>query len=174
MRPALELREWLLAEGFPVPRMVLGGTPTFAIHAASEVPGSECSPGTCTLHDHGYASRYPDLPFTPAALVFTRVISRPAPGRITLDLGHKAVAADPVGARLVLPGLPGATLGGQSEEHLVVDTPDAADYPPGTHLLAIPTHICPTVALHQRAYVVKGGEVVDEWEVTARNRMLGI
>jgi D-serine deaminase-like pyridoxal phosphate-dependent protein len=174
MRPALELRERLLARGFPVPRMILGGTPTFPVHATSTVPGSECSPGTCTLHDHGYESKYPDLPFRPAALLFTRVISRPRPGRITLDLGHKAVAADPVGARLVLPDLPDATLGGQSEEHLVVETPDATSYPPGTHFLAIPTHICPTVALHQRAYVVRGCEVVDEWEVSARNRTLRI
>ncbi len=83
-------------------------------------------------------------------------MSRPRPGRLCLDLGHKAVAADPAGDRLVLPGLPDATLGGQSEEHLVVETPDAENYPPGTPFLAIPTHICPTVALHQRAYVVRG------------------
>jgi D-serine deaminase-like pyridoxal phosphate-dependent protein len=174
MRPALELRERLIAEGYPVPRMILGGTPTFPVHARSTVPGSECSPGTSTLHDHNYASKYPDLPFTPAALVFTRVVSRPRPGRITLDVGHKAVAADPVGDRLVLPELPGAKLGGQSEEHLVVETPEAEKYPPGSHFLAIPSHVCPTVALHQRAYVVRDGEVVDEWEVTARNRVVGI
>ncbi len=174
MTPALELRERLIADGYPIPRTVLGGTPTFAIHATSTVPGSECSPGTCTLHDHSYASNYPDLPFTPAAVLFTRVISRPRAGRITLDLGHKAVAADPVGARLVLPDLPAYTLAGQSEEHLVVETPDAANYSPGTHFLAIPTHVCPTVALHHRAYVVRDGEVVDEWDVTARNRILAV
>jgi D-serine deaminase-like pyridoxal phosphate-dependent protein len=174
MKPALELRERLLAEGFPVPRMVLGGTPTFPVHAATKLPGSECSPGTCTLHDYSYASKYPDLPFTPAALLFTRVISRPRPGRLTLDLGHKAVAADPAGDRLVIPGLPGAKLGGQSEEHLVVETPDADRYPPGSHFLAIPTHVCPSVALHRRAYVVRDGEVVDEWEVSARDRVVGI
>jgi D-serine deaminase-like pyridoxal phosphate-dependent protein len=101
--------------------LVLGGTPTFAIHARCDVPGSECSPGTSTLHDASYATKFPDLPFTPAALLITRVISRPRPGRITLDVGHKAVAADPVGARLVLLDVPGATLGGQSEEHLVVE-----------------------------------------------------
>lgn len=174
MRPAFELRERLLAEGFPVPRMILGGTPTFPVHAASTEPGVECSPGTCALHDYGYGSKFPDLPFSPAAALLTRVISRPGPGRITLDLGHKAVAADPAGARLVLPDLPHATLGPQSEEHLVVDLPDAANFPPGTHLLAVPTHICPTVALHRRAYVLRGGELVDEWDVTARDRMLGI
>ena len=42
------------------------------------------------------------------------------------------------------------------------------------HFLAIPTHVCPTVALHARAYVVREGEVVDEWEVSARNRVVRI
>ena len=75
----LALRDRLLGKGLPVPRLVLGGTPSFPIHAELDVPGVECSPGTIVLHDHGYASRYPDLPFTPAALLFTRVVSRPGP-----------------------------------------------------------------------------------------------
>ncbi len=154
--------------------MVLGGTPTFPVHAAIEAPGVECSPGTCVLHDAGYASRFPDLPFTPAAVLLTRVVSHPRPGRLCLDLGHKAVAADPPGDRLALLDIPDATLGGQSEEHLVVDTPHAGRFPPGTPALAIPTHICPTCALHRRAYVIEGGAVVGEWEVSARDRVLGI
>jgi D-threonine aldolase len=64
----LALRNRLLAKGLPVPRLVLGGTPTFAIHAAIDEPGVECSPGTCTLHDVNYATKYPDLPFQIAAL----------------------------------------------------------------------------------------------------------
>jgi hypothetical protein len=35
-------------------------------------------------------------------------------------------------------------------------------------------HICPTCALHRRAYVIEDGAVVDEWEVSARDRVLGI
>jgi D-threonine aldolase len=170
----LALYDRLRTAGHPVPRLVLGGTPTFPIHAALDRPGVECSPGTCLLHDAGYAGQYPDLPFTPAALLLTRVVSRPRPGRVCLDLGHKAVAADPVGARVTLLGVPEATLGGQSEEHLVVETPHADALPPGTPLLAIPTHICPTCALHRRAYVVERGALVDEWEVTARDRRLGV
>ena len=98
----------------------------------STSPASSCSPGTCVLHDAGYAAKFPDLPFTPAALLLTRVVSRPRPGRLCLDLGHKAVAADPVG-RSPRPcsSCPRRTLGGQSEEHLVVETPDAASFPPG-------------------------------------------
>ena len=169
-----DLRSQIEQRGLRVPRLVLGGTPTFPIHAKVETEGVECSPGTTVLHDDGYATKFPDLPFTPAALLLTRVISQGRPGRMTLDLGHKAVAADPVGARLRLLGADGATLGGQSEEHLVVESPDAAEFPPGTPLLAIPTHVCPTVALHAWAYVVEDGKVVDRWEVPARQRVIRV
>ncbi len=168
----LRFRDRLLAKGLPVPRLVMGGTPTFPIHAALDEPGVECSPGTCTLHDVSYATCYPDLPFTPAAGVLTRVISRPRAGRICLDVGHKAVAADPVGARVVIPEIPDAIIGNQSEEHLVVDTAEADHFPPGTPFIAFPVHICPTCALHRRAYVVEKGVPVDEWEVAARDRVL--
>lgn len=93
----LGLRDRLLRQGLSVPRVVFGGTPSFPVHAALDVPGLECTPGTIVLHDHGYATRFPDLPFKPAALLLTRVVSRPRPGRLCFDLGHKAVAADPAG-----------------------------------------------------------------------------
>lgn len=171
----LDLCKRLSARGIMVNRLVMGGTPTFPVHAElTEIEGLECSPGTCILQDIGYANKYPDLNFVPAAVLLTRVISRPLPGRLCLDLGHKAVAADPPGARLALLDVPEATLGGQSEEHLVVDTPHAADFPPGTPILALPTHICPTCALHRRVYVIEDGNLVDEWEVAARDRVLAV
>ena len=53
--------------------------------------------------------------FRPAALLLTRVISRPAPTRITLDLGYKAVASDPpAGKRCVLLNVPDFKLVGQN------------------------------------------------------------
>ncbi len=170
----LRLRDRLLAAGLAVPRLVLGGTPSFPVHAALDEPNVECSAGTAPLYDAGYAAKFPDLPFTPAALVLTRVISGPRGDRITLDLGHKAVAADPAGDRLKFVGFPGVKLGPQSEEHLVVEAPDVARYTEGTPLLAIPTHVCPTCALHAFAYVVEGGEVVDRWAVAARDRVIGV
>ncbi len=170
----LALRDRILKLGMAVPRLVLGGTPTFPIHAELDVPGVECSPGTTVLHDDSYSSRYPDLNFTPAALLLTRVVSHPRPGRLCLDLGHKAVAADPSGPRARFLDIDDARPVMHSEEHLVIETPQADRFPIGTAMLAIPTHICPTVALHRRAYVIEDGAVVGQWEVTARDRVLGI
>lgn len=169
----LAMRDRLAHRGLPVPRLVLGGTPTFALHAELSVEGVECSPGTCVLHDWGYFSKFPDLPFRPAALLLTRVVSRPRPGRICLDLGHKAIAADPpAGERLRLPQVPDARMVGQNEEHLIVETEMADELPPGTALFAVPSHICPTCALHQRVFVLMPDRSLRSWVVTARDRVL--
>ena len=55
-----------------------------------------------------------------------------------------------------------------------VETPQADRFPPGTPVLALPTHICPTCALHRRASIIENGDLVDEWEITARDRTLSI
>jgi len=174
LEKTLALRDRLVKQGLSVPRIVLGGTPTLPIYAELEIPGAEYSPGTVVFHDESYRSRYPDLPFTPAAILLTRVVSHPRPGRLCLDLGYKAVAADPVGQRAWLLDIHDAKSVLHSEEHLVVETPQAENIPLGTPLLAIPTHVCPTVALHRRVYVIDEGKVADQWEVTARDRMRGI
>jgi D-serine deaminase-like pyridoxal phosphate-dependent protein len=176
LEPALRLREALVKKGLPVPRVVAGGTPTFPVYARLDVPGLECSPGTLVLHDNGYGSKFADLAgFVPAALLLTRVISRPTPTRVTFDLGYKAVASDPpAGKRLVLLEVPEYQAVLQNEEHLVVETPHAAAFRPGDERLAIPTHVCPTVAMHQRAYVVDGGRVTGTWDIVGRDRVISV
>lgn len=176
LEPALKLRDALLAKGLPVPRLVLGGTPTFPVYARLDLPGLECSPGTCVLQDHGYGSRFADLTgFTPAAILLTRVISRPTPTRVTFDLGYKAVASDPpAGKRCVLLDVPEYEPVLQNEEHLVVETPLADRFQPGDEVLAIPTHVCPTVAMHQRAYIIEGGKLIGTWDIVGRDRVLSV
>ncbi len=174
--PLLALRARLEKEGYPVPRMVLGGTPTFSIYADLDIPGLECSPGTCILHDAGYGTRFQDLAgFVPAALVLTRVISRPASDRITLDLGYKAIASDPpAGKRCELLNVPAYEPIIQNEEHFAVSTPAAEAFRPGDVIYAMPTHVCPTCALHRQAYVIEDGRVTGRWEIVARDRVLTV
>ena len=112
---------------------------------------------------------------TPAAVLLTRVVSRPTSDRVTVDLGTKAVATDsPAGKRVVFPALPDAVHVAHNEEHLVVKTPRAGEFQPGDELLAIPRHICPTCALHKEVCVISSGKLVDRWEITARDRKLTI
>jgi D-serine deaminase-like pyridoxal phosphate-dependent protein len=171
----LKFKKDLIESGCPVPTIVCGGSPQFGVYSHIEAEGVELSPGTCVLHDAGY-DKFPEMQcFTPAALVLTRVISRPTPTRITFDVGNKAIASDPpIGQRLVLPDLPDAVQVLHNEEHLVVETPLADRWTPGDWTLAIPKHICPTSAVHKFAYVASEGRIIGEWEVTSRDRRLTI
>jgi D-serine deaminase-like pyridoxal phosphate-dependent protein len=172
---ATGFRDVLVKAGFPVPRIVAGGTGSFPIFAQKDDPALELSPGTCVFHDAGYGGIFPDLKFTPAALLLTRVVSRPTANRITLDLGYKAVASDPpAGRRVVFPDLPDAQQVLQNEEHLVLETNQAANYAPGDELLAIPRHVCPTSALHKEAILIENGKPAAVWPITARDRKLTI
>ena len=164
-----EMQDRLAAKGLDVPLIVMGGTPTFPIYA--KTPGVEASPGTFVFHDYGYSTRYPDLGFTPAALLLSRVISIPTPHRITLDLGHKAIAADPEGVRGIVLDVDGAEVTTQHEEHWAVNVPDSSSMHIGQEIYVCPTHICPCVALHPFYYLVDvDGYCRGTWEVTARNR----
>jgi D-serine deaminase-like pyridoxal phosphate-dependent protein len=176
LQPVLALRDSLQNKGLSVPRLVAGGTPTFPVFARMELPGLECSPGTCFVHDHGYGTRYADLAdFQPAALLLTRVMSRPTPTRITLDLGYKAVASDPpAGQRCRLLNVPDYQAVLQNEEHFVIETPAAERFSPGDVVYAMPTHICPTCAMHRQALVVEDGRVTGYWDIVARDRVLTI
>jgi D-serine deaminase-like pyridoxal phosphate-dependent protein len=169
----LAFRDSLVAQGWPVPRIVAGGTASFPIYAERTDPTIELSPGTCVFNDVGYSERFPDLVFQPATLLLTRVVSRPTADRVTFDLGYKAVASDPpAGQRLALLDIPDAEQVLQNEEHLVVQTSHAGEFQPGDEAFAIPRHICPTSALHKQVFVVAGGKVVDRWNVAARDRWL--
>ena len=171
------LRRELIDAGLSVPRVVAGGTPTFPVHARRD--DVECSPGTCIFWDANYASKFPDLDFLHAAVLLTRVISKPGgsasgTGRLCLDLGYKAVSPDNPDPRVVLLDLPDAKAVVHNEEHLTIETEQADEYAVGDALYGIPFHVCPTVALHQRAHIVRGGKVVEQWAIAARNRMITV
>ena len=96
---------------------------------------------------------------------------------MTLDLGTKAVASDPMGERASLVGFEDAVTVLQNEEHWVfrVKEGQEASLPEiGSVVYVIPTHICPTSALYPSVFVVEDGVIVENWEVKARNRKITV
>ena len=154
------------------PRTIIGGSPTFPIHARRA--GVECSPGTSIFWDFSYSNQCPDLAFLNAALVLTRVISKPTENRLCLDLGHKAVAAEKPHPRVQFLNLPDAKAITHSEEHLVVETSHTHEFSVGDVLYGVPRHICPTVALHAEAVVVRDSVATERWKVASRDRKLTV
>ena len=170
--PVKSFCEQLLQAGLPLPRVVAGGTPTFPIHANNLA--FECSPGTCVLWDFSYQEKFADLEFLVAALVLTRVVSKPGDDRLCLDLGHKAVAAENPPPRVKFLNLPETNAISHSEEHLTISSSQARQFAVGDCLYGVPRHICPTVALYSEATVIRNGRASDRWRVTARERRLTI
>jgi D-serine deaminase-like pyridoxal phosphate-dependent protein len=170
--PVEAFRRELEQSGLLVPRIVAGGTPTFPIHARHE--DRECSPGTCVFWDASYAGKFPDLDFLHAAVMLTRVVSKPAAGRLCLDLGYKAIASDNPDPRVVLLDLPDAKTVVHNEEHLAIESPQADRFKVGDVLYGIPFHVCPTCALHREAIVVENHHAASRWPVAARDRKLTI
>lgn len=170
--PVHQLVDQLERDGLGAINIVAGGSPTFPVHAQNK--NVDVSPGTYVFWDAGYAELCPELPFQQAALVLTRVVSKPAANRLCLDLGHKAVASEkPLERRVYFPAAPGATFHDHKEEHLVIELPEGENFAVGDVFYGIPGHICPTVALHQEAFVIdESGRLIDRWPIVARNRRI--
>lgn len=165
----------LRSKGIDCPVSVMGGTPSFPCHC--EYEGVYLSPGTAFLQDAGYYQNLKDLDFVPAAVVLARVISHPSEEMFTLDLGYKAIAADPVIQRGYIVNEEDYEAMFQNEEHWVfkVKEGSGAKNPEiGSVFYVIPTHICPTSALYPEILIVEQGKVTERWEVVARNRKLTI
>jgi D-serine deaminase-like pyridoxal phosphate-dependent protein len=153
-------------------RVVAGGTPTFPIHAARE--GVETSPGTTLLWDYGYSTSYSDMEYLHSAVLFTRVISKPAEDLICIDLGHKAVASEMQQPRVFLPELDNYEIISHNEEHMVIKTNGTKRLKAGSVLYGIPYHICPTVDRYDKVSVVREGKVSQQWKVAARTREITV
>ena len=158
--------------------IIAGGTPAFPCYQNYE--NIFCSPGTLFVNDWGYEHNIPDLDFKPAACVFTRVVSHPQKNIFTVDCGYKAIASDPKVLRGHIVGFEDKVEElFQSEEHWVFKMKEGHEneIPAiGTELYIIQTHICPTTALYPFVLIADGekGEIVDKWDVVARNRKITI
>jgi D-serine deaminase-like pyridoxal phosphate-dependent protein len=167
----LDLKQKLESAGMKVPVIIAGGSPTFPIHAKRKE--IECSPGTFIYWDKGYLTSCPEQSFLPAAVLVTRIISLPAPGKICTDLGHKSVAAEnEIIRRVFFLNAEDIQPVSQSEEHLVAEVPPDHSHKVGDILYGLPFHVCPTVALYESSFIIEEGKVTGEWRTEARDRKI--
>ncbi|MBO9619927.1 MAG: alanine racemase, partial [Niabella sp.] len=167
------LKNRLIDQGMTEPVIIIGGSPTFPIHAKRAKV--ECSPGTFVYWDYGYGSKFTEQQFLPAALVVSRVISLPDATTVCADLGHKSIAAEnPLPNRVHFINAPAVVFEGQSEEHLKLNAGKGHSFKIGDVLYGMPVHICPTVALYEKAVLVENGIAGKEWKTIARDKKITI
>ena len=170
LQPVLDLRTELERQGHVMESIVVGGSPTFPAHAHRD--DIVLSPGTTLLWDAGYGSKFPEMNFQHAAVLVTRLISKPTPNQFCLDLGHKSLASEMPFPRVEFLNTKDFVQLGQSEEHFVVSVENPEKYRIGDVFYAIPMHICPTVAKYPSVLVVEDGKVSGSWKVAARDHKI--
>jgi D-serine deaminase-like pyridoxal phosphate-dependent protein len=134
-----------------------GGTGTWDLNDTV----TELQAGSFLVMDTAYAEL--DLPFRQALFVDATVIST-AKGAAVADAGLKSLAMDHGN-----PAIEGAEVLAVSDEHVIFIPGEGWQPAVGERVRVLPAHCDPTIALHERYHVVRGGEVVDEWPVDLRN-----
>ena len=159
--------------GISRPIIVAGGTPTLPIHARRA--DVECSPGTFIYWDKGYHDNLPEQDFIYAALIVTRIISKPTDDTICIDLGHKSIASENALAnRVHFLNATNIVPVSHSEEHMVLRVKHKHEFKVGNVLYGVPYHVCPTCALYDTATVVKNHEANAQLKIESRSRVLTI
>ena len=135
-----------------------GGTGTYAVNNWV----TEVQAGSYVLMDTQYGLL--DMPFQQAVSVLATVLSVSADGWTVADAGLKAMSTDH-GDPTVVDG----TVWFCSDEHITFSANDASARPVvGDRIHILPSHVDPTVALHDVLHVVRDDEVVERWPVDLR------
>src|SRR5215831_1137016 len=163
--------------GVSVPEVITAGTPTFPCsltYKGFRDAGfiHRVSPGTIVYNDAtSLAQLSSEYGYAPAALVLTRVVSRPHNDRVTCDAGHKSVSADAGVPTCVVVGHAELTPLPPSEEHLPLGSAEDMRRPQvGEVLYLLPRHVCPTVNNFDYALLVRDSQIMSVEKVSARGR----
>jgi D-serine deaminase-like pyridoxal phosphate-dependent protein len=137
-----------------------GSTVTYAMNDTA----TEVQAGSYALMDTTFAA-FEDLPFRLALSLWTTVISVNPKGYAVCDGGLKSLGMDHGN-----PTIEGRRVLVVSDEHITFSW--GGDHGPapavGDRVRVLPAHVDPTVAYHERLWVVDGEEVVDCWPVDLR------
>ena len=163
MRQLLATKRMFDEAGLATMTVSAGGTGSFDIGGAMDGI-TEIQAGSYALMDTDYSRL--DLSFEPALFVLGTVISRPAPERCVADCGHKSCTKDH--GHPSVKDLPGASVLALNDEHAIIALPPGCALAVGDRLQLLPSHVDPTMNLHDVVYALDGDNVVGAWPIAAR------
>ncbi len=163
MEKLLTTARMIRDDGLPCEIVSAGGTGTYDI--TSRIDGiTEIQAGSYVLMDTAYAKL--DIPFEQALTVLGTVVSRTSAKLCVTDSGHKACTEDHGDPEVK--GIEGASVLFLSDEHATITLPPDATVAPGDRIELWPSHIDPTINLHDVLYAVSSDGSVEVWPVSAR------
>ncbi len=164
----VEAAEYIRESGLPCEIVSGGGTGTYNV--SGTCPGvTEVQAGSYPLLDVKYGKL--EQGFEKSATILSTVWSNsPAlPGWAIIDAGMKVMTYEFGLPELI--GVPDTRLAMLSEEHghLLCETGEPR-LKVGDKVELYPSHICTTINLHDKMYVVQEDEVADVWRIKARGK----
>jgi D-serine deaminase-like pyridoxal phosphate-dependent protein len=163
MEPLLSTVRMIREAGLPCEIVSAGGTGTYDVTGRIEGV-TEIQAGSYVLMDTAYGKL--DIPFELAFTVLGTVLSRPKPEMCVADNGNKACSMDH--GNPAVKGIEGASVLFLSDEHATIMLPPESTIRVGDRIALWPSHIDPTINLHDVIFAVDGDEVVEVWRVAAR------
>jgi D-serine deaminase-like pyridoxal phosphate-dependent protein len=162
----------LRALGVEAPALSIGSTPTASRLPAHPGAPYELRPGCYVFQDVSQVALGVAALEDCALTVLATVISRPAPGRVILDCGSKALSGDRPSPRIrghgAVLGHPELVIERLYEEHAIAHASGPCDLPAGARVRVVPNHACAAANLHAAMHVLEDGDVAGEWAVAAR------
>lgn len=161
------------------PKVVsIGSTPPFMFKFEIPEGVTEVRPGTYIFMDASQANVIGTYDRC-AASVLTTIISKPTNERVITDVGAKGITAQTRSEGLTATkGLgrikesEGVYIHGVFDEHAIIYNEDfSQQINIGDKVQIIPNHICPVCNLHEKAYLISKGEVVEELNIEGRGKL---
>jgi D-serine deaminase-like pyridoxal phosphate-dependent protein len=160
----------LRENGFNIQVVTTGGTGT-AEFCATSPEITEVQPGSFIFMDSDYRNAVGSY-FAHSLFILSTVISKSeSEPRVTIDAGLKSLTTDSGFAEPN--GMAGVTYTPMGDEHgwLSWDKAKGTDIPIGARVEMIPSHIDPTVNLHDYYYAHRKGVVEEIWPVATRGKV---
>ncbi|HEY4735190.1 MAG TPA: alanine racemase, partial [Gemmatimonadaceae bacterium] len=160
----------LAAAGFET-KIVSGGSTPGAARTPLVPQTTEIRPGTYVFYDASSMEAKVCEEGDCALRVLTTVVSTSVPGQCVIDAGSKTLSSD----QTVGTGTYGHFIDKQwtprklNEEHGYVEIREPAKV--GEKVWLVPSHVCPTVNLHDEIWYGRDGRVEGSWKVAARGKV---
>jgi D-serine deaminase-like pyridoxal phosphate-dependent protein len=153
------------------PEIVSGGSTPGAGKTPLVPQTTEIRPGTYVFYDASSLAANLCSEADCALRVLTTVVSTAVPGQCLIDGGSKTFSSDATHGVGTFGHFPGRawTMRKMNEEHGYVEITSPVKI--GEKVWVVPSHVCPTVNLHDEVWYGRNGRVEGRWTVTARGKV---
>ena len=158
----------LRENSFDIKVVTTGGTGTAEVCAST--PGiTEVQPGSFIFMDSDYRNAVGGFFEHSLTILSTAISKSGSEKRVTIDAGLKSLTTDSGFAEAK--DMPGVTYTPMGDEHGWLSWEDERDLGIGARVEMIPSHIDPTVNLHDVYYAHRKGVIEEIWPVATRGKV---